>query len=315
MKIKHTDVIIPFFIPFEGCTYTCVYCDQRKISNSNTPDIERTLNDYFTRHPDTGNTIEAAFFGGTFTCLPIEQQERYLSQVKPFVENGLISGIRCSTRPDGFAQADFSFYKENGLTHFELGVQSFDPRYLSFLGRNYTLEDIAQAIELIMQHDCTFGIQLMCAFPAQTGEDFMQDIQMLIRYQPVDCRLYPLAVIEGTALARHYHDEPFAVPPLETVVSWLAEAAFAIEMNDITILRMGLPHSVELAASVIGGTYHPSLADLVRYEQIKRSLDDVGAVSHITVHPKDEQYARKILSERSIKIFVSETVQRGKLIY
>lgn len=313
MKKKHTDVIIPFFIPFEGCPYTCVYCDQRKISTSNTPDIERTLNDYFNHHPDTGKSIEAAFFGGTFTCLPIEQQQRYLSLVKPFIENGLISGIRCSTRPDGFSKVDFEFYKENGLTHFELGVQSFAPRYLSFLGRNYTLEDISHATALITQNACTFGIQLMCVFPGQTREDFLQDVKMLINCQPVDCRLYPLAVIEGTVLARQYHDEPFAVASPETVVSWLAEAAFAIEKNDITILRMGLPHSVELAASVIGGTYHPSLADLVRYEQLKQSLNDIGEVAHVTVHPKDEQYARKMLSDYSMKISVSDTVQRGTI--
>ncbi|MEG1585183.1 MAG: radical SAM protein, partial [Anaerovorax sp.] len=45
-------------------------------------------------------TVEVAFFGGSFTGIPIPQQTEYLSIAKRYKDKGLIHKIRLSTRPD-----------------------------------------------------------------------------------------------------------------------------------------------------------------------------------------------------------------------
>lgn len=65
---KHAN--IPIFIPHEGCPNGCVFCNQKKITGTESlasrdivPEIEAALETIDTQNCDT----EIAFFGGSFT--------------------------------------------------------------------------------------------------------------------------------------------------------------------------------------------------------------------------------------------------------
>ena len=96
--------MIPFFIPHEGCPFTCIFCAQRKISGRikvvPASAIPRTILKYLDTIPKKHVHKEVAFFGGSFTGLPQDKQETYLKAVRPFIKNKTIDGIRLSTRPD-----------------------------------------------------------------------------------------------------------------------------------------------------------------------------------------------------------------------
>ena len=89
-------LIIPIFIPHQGCPYRCAFCDQKNISGvSNKADkemIESTLNQYL-GEVDSGSLPlkrEVAFYGGSFTGLPMERQRSLFSIVQPWLEDGTI---------------------------------------------------------------------------------------------------------------------------------------------------------------------------------------------------------------------------------
>ena len=44
--------------------------------------------------------VEVGFFGGSFTCLEIEEQKKYLELVQPYIQSSKVKSIRISTRPD-----------------------------------------------------------------------------------------------------------------------------------------------------------------------------------------------------------------------
>ena len=72
---KHA--IIPIFIPHRGCPNDCVFCNQRKITAHQTPvlpeDIHTTVETWLsTLEPRHMETIELAFFGGSFTGIPMD---------------------------------------------------------------------------------------------------------------------------------------------------------------------------------------------------------------------------------------------------
>ncbi|MGX8699480.1 MAG: radical SAM protein, partial [bacterium] len=96
--------IIPLFIPHLGCPHQCVFCDQRRISGAAKPvtpakvreEIEKAL---ALLPAELEKTV--AFYGGSFTCLPLEEQEALLAVAKGYLDRGLIHALRLSTRPDG----------------------------------------------------------------------------------------------------------------------------------------------------------------------------------------------------------------------
>ena len=100
---KHA--IIPVFIPHRGCPNDCVFCNQKAItarsSDVSPEDVRNTIETYLPTLTGRGlETIELAFFGGSFTGLSIAEQSAFLTVAKEYKDAGLIDKIHMSTRPD-----------------------------------------------------------------------------------------------------------------------------------------------------------------------------------------------------------------------
>ena len=100
---KHA--IIPIFIPHRGCPNDCVFCNQKAITARQpdvTPsDVRDVIETYLPTLTGRGlETIEVAFFGGSFTGLPMDEQSAFLAVAAEYKRKGLIDKIHMSTRPD-----------------------------------------------------------------------------------------------------------------------------------------------------------------------------------------------------------------------
>ena len=84
--MKHANVA--FFVPMVGCPHRCSFCDQNSITGERgipTPEeIDKTLKKAARELHGFSEKSEIAFFGGSFTGIPIEQQTEYL-QIVPKV--------------------------------------------------------------------------------------------------------------------------------------------------------------------------------------------------------------------------------------
>jgi histone acetyltransferase (RNA polymerase elongator complex component) len=102
MKTCH--YTIPIFIPQLACPFQCVFCNQEKItSRGHIPDVDEvrsTIEDHLASFPKGNKHVEIGFFGGNFTGIPPDEQEKYLQVVQPYLESGVVQGLRLSTRPD-----------------------------------------------------------------------------------------------------------------------------------------------------------------------------------------------------------------------
>ena len=81
--------------------------------------------------------VEVAFFGGNFTGLPVGMQNDYLEIVQPYLDKGLIDGIRCSTRPDYITLKRVQKIKRYGMRNIELGAQSTNDEVLKLCKEIY----------------------------------------------------------------------------------------------------------------------------------------------------------------------------------
>ena len=65
---------------------------------------------------------QLAFFGGSFTAVPRPYMISLLEAARPFVEDGSVSGIRISTRPDSVGDEVLDILEDYGVEAVELGA-------------------------------------------------------------------------------------------------------------------------------------------------------------------------------------------------
>jgi len=314
--VKH--YIIPFFLTFQGCPHRCIYCDQKAIAGEPAEEVASVMETFLKYHGSEDYTAEVAFFGGTFSLLPQKRQQELLESVIPYIGKKQVQGIRFSTRPDALDEKMLVWYRNRHVTHIELGVQTFQKKYLDLLRRGYPPQTARSAVSLVKESGIGVGIQLMLGFPGQDRGAFFKDIQEILTLHPDDCRLYPLSVISGTPLEKEYQNGEMNFISLETAVEWVADAVEVIEKEGIGIRRIGLPHSPELEEKIIAGLYHPSFADKVRFELLRRSFDKagVGQGQTLVVHPADLQYTYRIarMKKKQIHVVPDSSLRRSTIL-
>lgn len=257
--------IIPIFVPHWGCPHQCVFCDQRAISGQRRPvtaeDVTRQLIEAL---PRSGDGVEAAFYGGSFTAIPAAQQQALLDAAAPFLQTGQLRSIRVSTRPDAITPEALERLKQGGVTTVELGCQSLDNAVLAASGRGHGREAVAPAVALLRQYGFSVILQMMTGLPLQSRESALETAEALAALQPDGVRLYPAVVVRGTELARLYERGEYRPQSLEEAAALGAELMEIFLAHSIPVLRIGLQPSEELEQSVLAGPYHPALGELVK---------------------------------------------------
>ena len=90
-------------------------------------------------------------------------------------------------------------WKNVGVNRLSLGVQSFRPRLLEAMGRPYSTEKIPKIVEKIRGAGFQ-NLNLVIAFPGQTEDELMQDLEQSIALAPDHLSVYCLTLEEDTAL-------------------------------------------------------------------------------------------------------------------
>ena len=111
--------IIPIFVPHLGCPNDCIFCNQKSISGQmkqiTEEEVEKTIEEFLNSFKEENLYTEIAFFGGSFTGIDIELQEKLLKVAYKYVQNKQVDGIRISTRPDYIDKEKLSFFEKNEL--------------------------------------------------------------------------------------------------------------------------------------------------------------------------------------------------------
>ncbi len=295
VRISKSPLIIPVFIPNQGCPHQCIYCNQEKITDQpGTPvDASHVRNrldqavgsSRFTSYEER----EVAFYGGSFTSLGKKRITELLEAVKPYMEQGLFSSIRVSARPDAIDGERLELMRNLGVSTVELGAQSMDDNVLSLSRRGHTAADTTASVKILKKYGFKVGIQLMPGLPGDSKEGFFRTINNVIGLQPDMARLYPAIVIEGTELADWYNHKRYQPLSLEEAVLICREACISLERNGIPVIRIGLMSSPSLLkeGQIVAGPWHSAFGFLVRSDIHLKGIQDLlpghGDVSQIGI--------------------------------
>lgn len=275
-------LVIPIFIPHEGCPHCCIFCNQRSISgHSAAPvrpqDVQECVATWLDRcQPGRRDPVQVAFYGGSFSGLPAARQTELLGAVRPFLDQGLVQTLRISTRPDYIDGERLALLARHRVGIIELGAQSCDNRVLQLAGRGHSRAAIAAAAQQIQAHGIRLGIQLMLGLPGDRFQTLQRTVQEICRLQPDFVRLYPVLVLKGSGLEGLYHQGEYRPLSLGRAVVLAAYMKKRFDDQGIEVVRMGLQPTVDLERALVAGPFHPAFGHLVNsrlmLNQVRQAL-------------------------------------------
>lgn len=259
--------IIPVFVPHLGCPNDCVFCNQRRISGALTPATKETVFEAVTSAGDMeAGSIrrELAFYGGSFTAIPSDEQEELLSAAYSFIKAGKLDCVRLSTRPDCIDSDVLTGLKKYGVTTIELGVQSMCPDVLKASNRGHTAEDAIKAASFIKEFGFELILQMMTGLPSDTAEKSIYTAREICKLNPDGVRIYPTVIIKDTALYDMWQAGSYSEHTVDDAAELCATLLDIFDEANIPVIRVGLNPTDELSAgSALGGAYHPAFGELV----------------------------------------------------
>ena len=262
---KHVNV--PIFIPHLGCPNQCVFCNQRTISGVerfNICDVKKEIDDALST-VDPSQTVEIAFFGGSFTGIDRELMISLLELAYEYVKSGQVESIRCSTRPDYITDEILDILKKYGVKTVELGLQSSSDDVLERSKRGHSKKDEAYACDLIVKHGFTLVGQMMIGLPGSTPESEKDTARFIVEHGAKAARIYPTVVFYETELAEMSRRGEYTPLDINDAVERSARALEIFKDSGLDVIRIGLCASENLSdkEKYYGGPNHPALGEMV----------------------------------------------------
>jgi histone acetyltransferase (RNA polymerase elongator complex component) len=279
--------IIPIFLPHAGCPHQCVFCNQVSITGVKheavAPDkIRIQIREFLKYRKENRKPVQIAFFGGNFLGLKLEEIKSWLNLAGEFISQGLVDGIRFSTRPDTLDAERLDIVENYPVSTVELGVQSMDDRVLALAGRGHSASDTIRAVKALKQRQLDIGLQIMVGLPGDNETLSLITAEKIAALRPDFVRIYPTIVIKNSPLARWYQNGTYAPLCLEEAVTRVKNLYRFFSRHNIKIIRMGLQASQDFedGQTVLAGPYHPAFGHLVLseifYDKAMAAIESTG---------------------------------------
>jgi histone acetyltransferase (RNA polymerase elongator complex component) len=259
--------ILPVFVPHQRCPHACVFCNQRHISGETGIISAETVKHAIEEAalPSTGAKRQLAFYGGSFTAIPVERQEELLGAAKEALNRGEIDSIRLSTRPDAVDETVLARLRTYGVETIELGAQSMDDQVLRLSERGHTAADVIRAARMVRNSGFELILQMMTGLPGDTPDRSVETAQKLIALRPDGVRIYPAVIVRDTSLYDLWKEGKYREHTVEEAVDVCARLVPLFEQAQIPVIRLGLNPTEELSeGEAVAGAYHPALGELVK---------------------------------------------------
>lgn len=298
--------IVPVFVPHLGCPNDCVFCNQKRISGHTEPataeSVKNAIENAAALTPP-GTKRQLAFYGGSFTAIPVDMQLELLEAARPYLESGEISSIRLSTRPDAIDVKTLARLKDYGVTTIELGAQSLDDRVLHLAGRGHTASEVEAASKLVKSAGFELILQMMTGLPGDSDEVSIETAKKIIALKPDGVRLYPTVIVKDTELNDMWRRGEYREHTVEDAVRVCAKLTELFDAARIPIIRMGLNPTEDLSGGdAVGGAYHPALGELVRSRMMlndaERLLDGISAGKSVVLGVNKSDISKMIGQHR-----------------
>ena len=197
---------ISLYVHFPFCHNKCHYCDfykelhdksvERKFYSALHKEIDIAAGQLYDR------TLSTIFIGGgTPSLTNLDSFSEFVEKIKSnfTLEDNLEFSIECN--PESVDRDVLTQLKEIGITRPTFGLQTFNNKMLTMLGRRHNPHHSQRAVYFSNALGYkTFGVDLIFGIPQQTSQMLSDDIDQIIDLDPPHISFYQLTIEDGTML-------------------------------------------------------------------------------------------------------------------
>ena len=139
--------------------------------------------------------------GGTPSTLSLEDLGTILGAVRSCLDSAPFTEMTIEVNPGDLTAEKAEGYQALGIDRINLGVQSFDDKTLSILGRRHRAAESISALKTL--RSCGFtnvGLDLIYGTGAQGIEEWTETLRRAVEFSPEHISCYQLTYEEGTPL-------------------------------------------------------------------------------------------------------------------
>ncbi|MBF0120479.1 MAG: radical SAM family heme chaperone HemW [Desulfobacterales bacterium] len=186
-------------IPF--CIKKCLYCNFYSITDlSMIDDFINSLLEEIKILENKDVIFDTIYIGGgTPSVIEIKQISKIINAAYKYFKINTDSEITIETNPCSVNFEKFFEYKKLGINRINIGIQSFNDRILSFLGRSHSSKDAISAIKWAKNaYFDNIGLDFIYEIPHQSKKQFFKDLSKGISYTPEHLSCYILTYESDT---------------------------------------------------------------------------------------------------------------------
>jgi putative oxygen-independent coproporphyrinogen III oxidase len=208
---------LALYVHWPFCRSKCPYCDFNSHVRENVDQarwqaaLVREL-EYFANETNYHSIGSIFFGGGTPSLMP---PATVAAVIEAAASHWIFSEdveITLEANPTSVEAQKFADLRAAGVNRVSLGVQSFDDRALTFLGREHSADDAKHAISLSQRIFPRSSFDLIYALPGQSPDDWRHALTEAVARADRHLSVYQLTIEKGTPFYRDWRRGDWETP-------------------------------------------------------------------------------------------------------
>jgi len=189
-------------IPF--CKQACHYCDfhfstslkkKEELIDTLISEIELRKNEF------NNTTVETIYFGGgTPSLLSSSEIKKIIDSVYKNYSVSKIPEITLEANPDDLSKSVIIELSNSPINRLSIGIQSFHEKDLKLMNRAHNKQEAIQCLEEAVKYFDNISLDLIYGIPGTTLQEWIENIDIALRFNVKHISGYALVVEPKTAL-------------------------------------------------------------------------------------------------------------------
>ena len=192
------------YLHWPFCLAKCPYCDFNSHVRHEAVDQDRFVRAFnrslaYQARLAPHRMVTSIFFGGgTPSLMAPKTVEALLAAIQTHFSVSAKAEISMEANPTSVEATRLADYRRAGVNRLSIGVQALNNHDLKALGRKHSVEEAIAAIQLAQRSFERTSFDLIYARPAQTVDDWRQELMQEIDLAAEHLSLYQLTIEPGT---------------------------------------------------------------------------------------------------------------------